>query len=69
MDNAKQLLCLPLIITFRVSHKRRELYIRRSRLLVCPRRMPTLLQGPGCNLEMVGVPLVVLYWVELQSVL
>jgi len=31
--------------------------------------MPTLLHGPGCNLGMVGVPLVVHYWVDLQSVL
>ena len=33
------------------------------------RRMPTLLHGPGCNVgEPYGVPLVVHYWADLQSV-
>ena len=32
------------------------------------RRMPTLLHGPRCNLGMIGVPLVVHYWADLQSV-
>jgi len=38
-------------------------------LSVCPRRIPTLLHGPGCNLgNDRGCPLVVHYWVDLQSV-
>jgi len=33
------------------------------------RRIPTLLHGPGCNLgNGKGVPLVVHYWADLQSV-
>ena len=37
--------------------------------LSVPCHIPTLLHGPGCNLGgMVGVPLVVHYWVDLQSV-
>jgi len=32
-----------------------------------PRRIPTPLHGPGCNLER-GCPLVVHYWADLQSV-
>ena len=37
---------------------------------VCPRpHAPTLLHGPGCNLgEWYGMPLVVHYWPDLQSV-
>jgi len=32
-------------------------------------RMPTLLHGPGCNVgEWYGMPLVVHYWADLQSV-
>jgi len=31
-------------------------------------RIPTLLHAPGCNLGMVGVPVVVHYWMDLQSV-
>jgi len=41
-------------ITFRVSRKRREMYIAHARLCVYlsdPCRMPTLLHGRGCNLE------------------
>jgi len=41
------------VITFRVTHSRCEMYIRHDRLCVCrsvPRRIPTLLQGPGYNL-------------------
>ena len=41
-------------------------------LAVClsvPRRIPTLLHGPGCNLgNGRGCPLVVHYWADLQSV-
>ena len=52
------------LITFRVSRRRREMYIGHARLCVClcvcvtvPRPMSTLLHGPGCNLGgMVGVP-------------
>jgi len=44
------------LITFRVSVSVRG-------------RMPTLLHGPGCNLgEWSGMPLVVHYWADLQSV-
>jgi len=41
------------VITFRVSRRRREMYIGHARLCVSvtvPRSMPTLLHGPGCNL-------------------
>ena len=32
-------------------------------------RMPTVLHGPGCNLgQLEGMPLVVNYWADLQSV-
>ena len=40
------------LITFRVSHRRREMYC--ARLCVClpaRGRMPTLLHGPGCKLR------------------
>jgi len=40
-------------ITYRVSRRRREMYIGHARLSVCLSvrgRMPTLLNGPGCNL-------------------
>jgi len=41
-------------ITFRVTHSRGEMYIGHGRLCVCvsvcPRRISTLLHGPGCNL-------------------
>jgi len=50
--------CTFIIITFRVSGRRREMYIGHARLCVCvcarvcvPRWMPTLLRGPRCNLE------------------
>jgi len=44
-----------LLITFRVSRIRREIYIGHARLSVCfclsvRGLMPTLLHGPGCNL-------------------
>ena len=46
------------LITFRVRRSREEMYIRQGRLCVClsvclsvPRRIPTLLHGPRCNLE------------------
>jgi len=50
-----------ILITFRVSRRRREMYCGHPRLFVsvcvCVSvclsvrgRMPTLLQGPGCNL-------------------
>ena len=43
------------VVTFRVSRRQREMYSGHGRLYVClcasvPRRMPTLLHGPGCNL-------------------
>jgi len=41
------------IITFRVRHNRGEMYIGHGRLCVyvsVPRRIPTLLDGNGCNL-------------------
>ena len=38
------------LITFRVSLIRGEMYSGRGRLSV-PRRILTLLYGPGCNLE------------------
>jgi len=56
------------IVTFRVSRRRREMYIVHASLSVCvsvstvPRRIPTLLHGPGCNLgNGTGCPLVVHY--------
>jgi len=48
-----------LLITFRVSRKRRKMYIGHARLCVCVcvslclpvrRRILTLLHAPGCNL-------------------
>jgi len=51
-----------LFITFRVRHSRGEMYTGHGRLCVCmcvsvPRRIPTLLHGPECNLGvMAGVP-------------
>ena len=42
------------VITFRVSRRRREMYCGHARLSVCVSvrgRTPTLLHGPGCNLE------------------
>jgi len=41
-------------IAFRVSRRRREMYVGHARLCVCvsvSRRIPTLLYGPGYNLE------------------
>ena len=48
--------CTCLLIAFRVSRRRREMYIGHVRLCVCvyvsvPRHIPTALHGPGCNLE------------------
>ena len=60
-------------ITFCVSRRRRKMYCGQARLCVClcvclSVRMPTLLQGPGCNLGSGrGCPLVVHYWADLQS--
>jgi len=60
------------IITFRMRRSRGEMYIGHGCLCVClsvPRRIPTLLQGPGCNLgNGRRCPLVVHYWADLQSV-
>ena len=44
------------VVTFRVRRSRGEMYSGDGRLCVCvPRRIPTLLHGPGCNLGgMVG---------------
>ena len=42
------------LIAFRLRRSRGEMYIGQARLCiclcVCPRRIPTLLHGPGCNL-------------------
>ena len=59
-------------ITFRVSRRRREMYIGHdSRASVCLSvrgRLPTLPHVPGCNLgNGRGCHLVVHYWVNLQS--
>ena len=64
------------VITFRVSRRRCEMYFGHARLCVCVSvclsvcgRMPTLLHGPGCNLGSGrGCPLVVHYWADLQAV-
>ena len=63
-------LFLPLI-TFRVRRIRGEMFIGHGRLCVClsvclsvPRRITTLLHGPGCNLGN-GRPLVVHYSADL----
>jgi len=63
------------IITFRVSRRRREVYIGHARLSVCLSvrgRMPTLLHTVhrlGCNVgNGRGCPLVMQYWADLQSV-
>ena len=57
-----------ILITFRVSYRRREMYIGHARPCLClcvclsvclsvPRRIPTLLHRRGCNLGgMVGMP-------------
>jgi len=60
------------LITFRVSRRRREMYCV-TRVCVCVSvrgRMAILLHGPGCNLGewYRGFPLVVHYWADLQSV-
>jgi len=40
-----------LLITFRVTHRQREMYIGHFCVCLCvPRGIPTLLHGPGCNL-------------------
>ena len=64
------------LVTFRVSRRRREMYCGHARLCEClcvclsvRGRMPTLLHGHGCNLGSGrGCPLVVHYWADLQSV-
>jgi len=46
-------LCCILIVTSRVSRRRRKMYCGHARLCVClfvRGRTPTLLHGPGCNL-------------------
>ena len=67
-----QKMCNSHAITFRVSHRRREMYCGQARLCVCVSvrgRMHTLLHGPGCNRGSGrGCPLVVHYWADLQSV-
>jgi len=59
-------------VTFRERRSRGEMYTGNGRLCVCvsvPRRIPTLLHGPGCKLgKQYGCPLVVHYWADLQSV-
>jgi len=61
------------LIIFRVSRRRREMYSGHGRLSVClsvSRRIPALLYGPGCNLGewYRRCPIVVQYWADLQSV-
>jgi len=59
------------IVAIGVRRSRGEMYIDQDRLCVCmsfPRRIPTLLHGPGCNLGNVRCPLVVQYWADLQAV-
>jgi len=59
-------------LTFHVRHSRGEMYSGNDHLCVCwsvPRCIPTLLHEHGCNLrEWQGCPLVVHYWVDMQSV-
>jgi len=58
------------IIAFRVSRRRREMYIGHARLCVCltvPRRMPTLCTEADVRNGR-RFPLVVRYWADLQSV-
>ena len=63
-------------LKFRVRRSRGEMYIGHCRLCVTlcvtlsvPRRIPTLLHKPGCNLgNGMRCPLVVHYWADLQSV-
>ena len=66
------ILSLLVFITFRLTCRRREMYSGDGCLCVClsvPRRTPTLLLGPRCNLENDrGCPLVVHNWADLQSV-
>jgi len=62
-----------LLITLRVSRRRREMYIVCVCVSACLSAaafpVPTLLQGPGRNLgNGRGCPLVVHYWADLQSV-
>ena len=60
------------LITFRARFSRGKMYASHGRLCVSlsdPRRIPTLLHGPGCNLgNCRGCSLVVHYWADLQSV-
>jgi len=57
--------CKMVVVTVRVSHRRREMYIGHACLCVClsvPCRMPTRLLGNGYNLgEWQRVPLAVHY--------
>jgi len=71
--------CTLTFVTFRVSRRRREMYIGHVHLCVClsvclsvclfdaPRRIPKLLHGPGCNVGE-GRGCLVHYWADLQSV-
>jgi len=55
-------------ITFHVRHSRGEMYSGHDRMCVCwsvPRHIPTLLHEP--EREWQGCPLVVHYWVDMQS--
>jgi len=57
------------LATFCVKHSRGKMYIVMCVCLSVPRHIPTLLHGARCNLgEWQGCPLVVHYWVDLQSV-
>ena len=59
------------ICILREARSRGEMYIGHGRLCVClsvPRRIPTLLHGPGCNSGNGRDALVVHYWADLQSV-
>jgi len=56
------------IITFRVRRiAEAKCILAMAVCLSVPRRIPTLLHGPGCNFVW-GAPLVVHYWADLQSV-
>ena len=58
------------IITFRVSRRPQEMYCGHARLCVClsAAACPHYCTDPDVTWGVVGVPLVVHYWADLQSV-
>ena len=73
MLEAVKVIRVRLVITFRVSRRHREMYmvtnVCLSACLPVPRRIPTLLHGPGFNFgNGRGCPLFVHYGADLQSV-